>query len=79
MLTKTVDIRDARVRFDELLSAVASGTEIVLMHGNVPVARLVPALAQAKPVLPALDLSSIRAREDVDEPAPDDFWLGKTY
>jgi antitoxin (DNA-binding transcriptional repressor) of toxin-antitoxin stability system len=79
MLTKTVDIRDARLRFDELLSAVASGTEVVLMHGNVPVARLVPALAQAKPVLPAMGLSSIMAREDVDEPAPDDFWLGKTY
>jgi antitoxin (DNA-binding transcriptional repressor) of toxin-antitoxin stability system len=44
MPTKTVDVGEAKITLKELLSLVVEGTEIVLMEGSTPVARLVPYL-----------------------------------
>ncbi len=43
MLTKQIDIKEAQVRFQELLAEVLSGVEWVLTDGTTPIARLVQA------------------------------------
>ena len=42
MQTKTVDVHEAQTHLVELLSLVSAGTEIILMAGNTPLARIVP-------------------------------------
>ncbi len=42
MQTKTVDVYEAQTHLIELLSLVFAGTEITLMAGSTPLARIVP-------------------------------------
>ena len=46
MQTKTVDVHEAQIDLVELLSLVASGTEIILTEGSTPLARIVPMASQ---------------------------------
>lgn len=41
---KTIDITDEKITLQELLSIVESGTEITLISGEKPVARLLPVI-----------------------------------
>jgi antitoxin (DNA-binding transcriptional repressor) of toxin-antitoxin stability system len=76
MQTKTVDIHEAQTPLVELLSLVSAGTEIILMAGNTPLARIVPMAAALTPRVAGLHPGAIRTREDFDEPLPEDFWTG---
>lgn len=44
MFAKTIDITDKKITLEELLRIVESGTEITLVSGEKPVARLLPVI-----------------------------------
>jgi antitoxin (DNA-binding transcriptional repressor) of toxin-antitoxin stability system len=70
MLTKTVNVDAEQGLLKELLSQVLAGTEIVLLEGGAPVARLVP----LTPRTAGLHAGAIWTGDDFDEPLPDEFW-----
>ena len=72
MLTKQVDIKEAQVRFQELLDEVLSGVEWVLTDGTTPIARLVPVSTR----VPGLHAGMIWTSDDFDQPLPEEFWMG---
>jgi len=76
MLAKTVDVREAQVHLQDLLSQVLAGKEIVLTEGNSPVARLVPVDSITTPRMPGLHSGAIWTSPDFDEPLPEEFWTG---
>lgn len=78
MPPKSVDVREAQAHLDELLSLVAAGTEILLMDGATPLARLVPLRASAAQRIPGLHAYAGAAwmSDDFDKPLPDEFWAG---
>jgi antitoxin (DNA-binding transcriptional repressor) of toxin-antitoxin stability system len=77
---KTIDVAEARAHFDEILSCVAEGTEIIIEKDKKPVARMVP-VAPPPPRPKKRKLGSGRGEvwmsEDFDEPLPAEFWLGE--
>lgn len=70
MPTKTVEVREAQLSLEELLSLVRGGTEIVLTEGSTPLARLVPIASPTTPRIAGLHPGSIWIRDDFDEPLP---------
>jgi len=70
MLTKQIDVKEAQVRLQELLSQTASGVEWILTDGMTPVARLVPFSARVA----GLHAGAIWTSPDFDEPLPEEFW-----
>jgi len=72
MLTKQIDVKEAQVRLQELLSQMASGVEWILTDGVTPVARLVPISSRVA----GLHAGTIWISTDFDEPLPEAFWTG---
>jgi len=73
MLTKRIDIKEAQTRFQELLSQVVSGVELILMDGMTPIARVVPVSSRVA----GLHAGAIWTSPDFDDPLPDEFWMGR--
>lgn len=65
-MTKTVDIHDTQTPLKDLVSLVVHGTEVILVEGGTPVARLIP-VAQR---IAGLHSGSICTSDDFDEPLP---------
>ena len=74
MGTKTVEISEAQGQLAELVAQAAAGTEIVLMEGDTPRARLVAVAAGYVPRVPGLHPGSMEASDDFDAPLPEEFW-----
>ncbi|MEJ5250546.1 MAG: toxin-antitoxin (TA) system antitoxin [Chthonomonadetes bacterium] len=74
--TKTFDLQEAKDRFMELMSLIASGVEIILTESDVPVARLVPVTPTSSPRVAGLHAGAISTSEDFDEPLPETIWTG---
>ena len=74
MVTKTVDVQEAKANLMELLSLVMTGTEVILMQDSTPVARLVPIALTTAPRVAGLHGGAIWTSDDFDEPLPDEFW-----
>ena len=72
MLTKQIDVKDAQVRLQELLSEISSGVEWILTDGLTPVARLIPISSRVA----GLHAGAICTSPDFDEPLPEEFWTG---
>ena len=70
----TIDIRDAKTHFSQLVDRAAAGEEIILAKAGVPVAKLVP--LNSAMALPKRVLGSLAGRlvipPDFDAPLPDD-------
>jgi prevent-host-death family protein len=78
-LTKTIDVSEAQSRFNEILSLVVEGAEIILTEDNKPVARLVAFGASEAPGasrVAGLHNGAIWTSNDFDQPLPDEFWIG---
>jgi antitoxin (DNA-binding transcriptional repressor) of toxin-antitoxin stability system len=73
MVTKVVEVHQASL--NELLALIQSGTEVILMDGEQPLARVLPIEAHR---VAGLSRGSIRARNDFDEPLGDTFWLAES-
>jgi len=77
-MSTTIDIRELPARWEEVLTLVASGCEVLLVEGTVPRARLVPCQVAAAPRVAGLHPGAIQPAADFDDPLPDDFWTGGT-
>ena len=73
--SKIVDVEDMHTRLDELLSMVASGTELIVVDGETPVARVTPVVVSKTPRIPGLHPGALSTSDDFDDPLPDDFWI----
>jgi len=78
MTTKSVEIHEAQQHLAELVAQVATGTEIILLDGQTPRARLVPITPHAARRVPGLHAGSMTMSPDFDQPLPDEFWTGTT-
>ena len=78
MCTKTVDVREAQINLQDLLSLVREGTEIVLTEGTTPLARVVPLALTTVARVAGLHAGTIWTSEDFDDPLPEDFWTELT-
>jgi antitoxin (DNA-binding transcriptional repressor) of toxin-antitoxin stability system len=71
MLTKTIDVQEAKKELKELLSLVVAGTEIIFIDGNTPIARLISAGRRVA----GLHAGAVWTSQDFDEPLPEEFWV----
>jgi antitoxin (DNA-binding transcriptional repressor) of toxin-antitoxin stability system len=71
---KAIDVSNAPHQLQDLLEQVAAGTEIILMEGSTPRARLVPIEPRVRRRVPGLHAGSIITSPDFDAPLPDDLW-----
>ena len=76
MLSRAVDITEAQEHLAELITQVTAGTEIVLMDGQIPRARLVAVEPVPSQRVPGLHPGCITIGEDFNEPLADEFWVG---
>lgn len=76
MPTKTIDVRDAQHQLTELVAEVAAGTQVILMDGTQPRARLVPVTSSGPERVPGLHRGSMTTSPDFDEALPDEYWTG---
>jgi len=74
MATKTIVVQEAEANWQELLSLVRDGTEVILMEGAKPLARLSPAKTSGR--VPDLHPGGWMS-DDFNAPLPDQFWLGE--
>lgn len=74
MATKTIEVQEAEANLKELLDLVREGTEVVLMDGDKPLARVAPVRTGKR--TPDLHPGGWIS-EDFDAPLPDEFWLGE--
>jgi len=74
---KTIDIRELPTRLEEAIELAAAGTDVILLDGATPRARLV-ACKPAKPRVAGLHAGAIQPADDFDAPLPEDFWLGES-
>lgn len=73
----TIDIRELQQRLQEVLSASAAGSEVVIYDGTLPRARLIPIPPITKRV-PGLHPGAIEVANDFNAPLPDEFWANET-
>lgn len=67
-----VGVHEAKTRLSELLRAVASGQEVDILRGGVPVAKLV-AYAPSAPRKFGQDVGRFSVPDDFDEPLPEEI------
>jgi len=76
-----VNVHEAKTRFSRLLRRVAAGEEITIANRGVPVARLVPVVAEGTTRKLGLFRGQMTIPDDFDAPLPDDIldaFEGKT-
>ncbi len=76
MVTKTIDISEARKQLPELLGLALAGTEVIIVAGDKPLAKLTPLDDVAQKRVAGLDDGAVWMSDDFDEPLPDEFWTG---
>lgn len=76
MTTKSVEIHEAQQHLAELVAQVVAGTEIILLEGQTPRARLVPLTPYVEKRVAGLHAGSMTMHADFDQSLPDDFWIG---
>lgn len=73
---KIIDITDEKITLEELLRIVETGTEITLVSGEKPVARLLPVTTPQNPGIFNLHPGAFEISDDFDDELSDTFWLG---
>ncbi len=72
----TIEVKEARSRFDELMAQVAEGAEIILTIGERPFARILPIPLSNSKRIAGLHPGAFVVGDDFDEPLTDEFWFG---
>lgn len=75
MSTITVDIHNPQINWQELISEMRAGNEVLLVDGETTVARVTPVEDQER--VPGLFPNSVHMSDDFDEPLTDEFMLGE--
>lgn len=66
-----VNMLDAKTRLSELVAAAESGQDVVIARNGAPAVRLVPVVAEHRPVRLGVLAGEIELGDDFDEPVPD--------
>lgn len=66
-----VNMRDAKTKLSELLTAAERGEDVVIVRGGAPVARLVPIRSARAPVRLGVLAGEIELGPDLDAPLPE--------
>lgn len=74
MTTKTIALEDVQASLDTLFALVREGSEVIIMDGSKPLARVSPVEPGKR--IPDLHPGAWMS-DDFDEPLPDEFWLGE--
>ena len=77
--TKTVDISSMQAILDYLMTLMEPDTEVILMNGNAPVAKLIPVsdIPQPKPERVPDLYPTLWVSEDFDDLLPGEYWLSE--
>ena len=78
MLTKTIDMREAQMNLNELVSLVSEGIEVIFTEDSKPIARVLPIMERITSRIAGLHTGAIWTSNDFDEPLPEEFWVGNT-
>jgi len=76
-MTKMIDIHSSQMSFNDVVSLVRTGAEIVLTDASIPFARMIPVSSPPSARTPGLHAGVIHTSDDFDEPLPDEFWMGQ--
>jgi hypothetical protein len=82
MVLKTIDLETTHLTLEELLAELDSNTELLLMRGDSPVAKVAP-VEPTKPITPrkqrilGLHAGGAWMSDDFDDELPISFWLGE--
>lgn len=77
MVTKTIDITTMQPLKDALLSLLEGDTELILVEGDRPVAKVTPLAKSSRKDLAGLFRGAMTMHDDFDDPLPDEFWFGE--
>lgn len=78
MVTKIIDLNQQSNNLETLLNQLDSDTEILLVRGDTPVARITPEAPIPQTArIPGLHAGTTWVSDDFDAPLPDSFWLGE--
>jgi len=76
-MTQTVSVDEAQNKLQDLLAQALAGNEVIITDGGKPTARLVTVAPSKKKRVAGLNRGTIWTSEDLNEPLPDEFWLGQ--
>jgi antitoxin (DNA-binding transcriptional repressor) of toxin-antitoxin stability system len=72
-MTKTIDIHGYNL--EQLLALVKTGTEVLLVDGETPLAHLIPVeQSVAKTRIFDMHPGAMEMHADFNDPLPDEFW-----
>ena len=81
MVVKQIDLQNKTLTLDELLSELNTDTEIILVRGDIQVARIsmMPSQAEtnSQPRVLGLHAGQGWMSDDFTAELPDSFWLGE--
>lgn len=77
MVTKTIDITAMQVFKDTLMQLLEQDTELILVEGTTPVAKVIPIEESPVKQLTGSLRGLIEMSDNFDDPLPDEFWFGK--
>jgi antitoxin (DNA-binding transcriptional repressor) of toxin-antitoxin stability system len=77
MATKYIDLDTVHALKEALGSLIDKDTEIILMEGDKPVAKVVSLAKPSRKSLTGAFEGKIMMHDDFDDPLPDEFWFGK--
>jgi prevent-host-death family protein len=73
IMTKVVNIHEAKTHLSKLLQQVAMGEDIIIAKAGEPVARLIPYIKQVPRRIPGSAKGKIWISEDFNEPLPEEI------
>ena len=77
MPTKTIDVKSAPPDWHDLVAWVQEGEEVLLVDGEIPLARIIPTETPRPARIAGLQAGQIWTGDDFDDPLPDEFWTGE--
>ena len=75
MPTQTIDLKDFQAHLDEMLALLREGTDVLIVDGGRPLARVTPVTVSDERVPDLFPGGWIS--DDFDAPLPEEFWLGE--
>lgn len=77
MLKAIIDIQQNSMSIIDLLSLMQDNTEVVLMNGDIALAKVTPINHFPEKITPkaGLHLGAMVMSDDFGKPLPDEFWL----
>ncbi len=74
MITKTIDVHNAQVSLEEILSLIREGADVILTDASTPLARMIPLSKPRTGRITELHPGAIWTSDDFDDPLPEEFW-----